>query len=109
MTFKDRSRGLPRKQEDRLAGLLRGKRQVASGATPHAKGDVISADEIVDAKTTERSFSLNFGVLTKLVSDARKHARLPILQVEVRAMPEGKRDWVVLPLDYYLQLTGRDE
>ena len=109
MSFKDRTRSLPGKQERRVAEKLHGKVQPASGATPHAKGDVISGDELVDAKTTARSFTLSVDVLTKLISDARKHARLPLLQIEVRAMPERHKDWVLVPLDYYLQLTGRDE
>lgn len=108
MSFKDRSRPLPGKHESRVASTFGGKKQVASGATRHAKGDVISDEELIDAKTTAKSFTLNYNVLTKLLSDARKHARTPVLQVEVRSMPEAQKDWVVIQLDHYLSLTGRD-
>lgn len=104
--YKDRSKALPTQQERRVATEVSGRRQPASGAFTHAKGDVVSAELLIDAKTTDKSFSLTQDVLMKLVTQARKRGKIPMLQVDVRSMPESSQRWAVIPYDYFLQLKG---
>lgn len=69
-----------RKHEDRLAKAVGGKRTAASGAFWSRKGDVRSADLLIEHKWTGKlSVTIKAAVLEKIVTEAILDGRLPVL------------------------------
>ena len=68
------------KHEKRLAKLVGGQRNVASGAFWFRKGDVRSKDLLIEHKWTgKKSFSIKSDVLEKIVTEALMESRTPVL------------------------------
>jgi len=68
------------KHEKRLEKALGGKRTAASGAFWSRKGDVRTQDLLVEHKWTgKKSFTINSGVLKKIVTEAILDGRTPVL------------------------------
>lgn len=69
-----------KKHEERLAKKLSGKRNAASGAFWSRKGDVRSADWLLEHKWTGKaSVSVKAAVLEKIVNEAIVDGRTPVL------------------------------
>ena len=68
------------KHEKRLAKVVGGSRNAASGAFWHRKGDVRSKDLLIEHKWTgKKSFSLKSDVLEKIMTEALLDGRTPVL------------------------------
>lgn len=108
----------PKKQEKKVAELIGGKRQPASGAFGLFKGDVCRDDEkfplLVECKrtTNNRSFRLELSHLTKITNEALNTGKHPALAVQFdrlavelagRARNESpaSEDWIVVPLSTF--------
>ena len=109
MGFRDRSRNLPKQQEVQAAKDIGGKRQKASGALPHAKGDAINEVDLIDTKTTTKSFKLSAHELFKHSQTAARKGLNPVFQIELRSMPIGQQKWALIPWDEYLARSGLEE
>lgn len=69
-----------KKHEKRLANLVNGKRNAASGAFWSRKGDVRSDDLLIEHKWTgKKSFTMKSDVLEKIVTEAILDGRTPVL------------------------------
>lgn len=92
-----------RKHEDRLARLVRGQRSAGSGAFWSRKGDVRSADLLIEHKFTgKKQFTLTSAVLKKIVDEALLEHRTPVLGIHL----DGE-NYVVLTEDDFLTLRQR--
>lgn len=107
LRIKDRTRARPRAQEEEVARRFNGKRQPASGAMPHAKGDVATTRELVDCKTSRSTLSLGAQDIVKHVQAARRKGLIPVFDMEVRSLPDTCRRWVILPFDDYEEMRDR--
>lgn len=88
------------RQEARLAQALSGSRRPGSGAFWSAKGDVRTADQLIEAKQTgKKQITLRADVLRKIELEAVAEGRTPVLAIEVAG-----RDYVVLMLDDFTEL-----
>lgn len=68
------------KHEKRLANLIGGQRNVASGAFWFRKGDVRSKDLLIEHKWTgKKSFTIQSSVLEKITTEALMESRTPVL------------------------------
>lgn len=86
--------------EKRLAKAIGGQRVAASGAFWSRKGDVRSADMLIEHKWTgKKSFSLKAEVLKKILLEATLAGRLPVLGIHL----DGD-NYVVLTEDDFLEL-----
>lgn len=80
-------------QEKKIAKETGGERSVASGAL-HRKGDVRAAEVLIEAKWTgKKSFTLKAEVLEKIVSEALREGRMPLLQIELNGRAYGILEW----------------
>lgn len=100
MPIRDRGRERPKKQEYETARDLGGRRVPFSGSQRHMPGDVESQLFLVDAKTTDDSYSLNTKTLLKAHTEATSKGKLPLLQIELRNAKHCKKwaciEWPVL-------------
>lgn len=101
----------PEQHERRLAEAVGGKRQPASGSLPFAKGDVKSSKFLYDAKLTKHaSYKLSLEVLDKLSQEAMLEGRHPALQVRFGSSGAMcSSDWVVMPLDVFVEHFEQEE
>ena len=89
-----------RRHEDRLAGLVQGKRTAASGAFWSRKGDVRSDDLLIEHKWTgAKSFTLKAQVLEKIVNEAIVDSRVPVLGISLNG-----KNYVVLEENDFLEM-----
>ena len=89
-----------RKHEDRLAKRVQGKRSAASGALWSRKGDVRSADLLIEHKWTGKaSFTVKATVLEKIVKEAILDSRTPVLGFSL-----NNENYVMLTEDDFLEL-----
>ena len=89
-----------RKHEDRLAKKLGGKRTAGSGAFWSRKGDVRTAELLIEHKWTgKKSFTLKSDVLEKIVNEAIMDSRKPVLGVSL-----NNENYVVLLEDDFLEM-----
>jgi hypothetical protein len=113
-----------RKQEDRVASKVGGRRVSGSGNqmpamrvksgyrnTSCKPGDVNAQDFLMEAKRTDAgSIRITGDMLTKIEAQAAMKGRLPALAIEIGAMlPMTEKDWVMMPLSVFNQLTGKRE
>lgn len=92
-----------RKQEDRLAGVLGGSRNAASGALWRRKGDVRTDDVLVEAKWTGKSqFTIKAQVLETAMNEAILSGRVGILGISLNG-----RNYVVMEEEDFLDLRLR--
>lgn len=87
-------------QERRIAKAVGGHRVAASGALPGAKGDVKTAEWLIEAKQTIRSrYSLTLAVWRKIEREALEKGKKPALIVEMAG-----RSVAVIDLNDWLEL-----
>lgn len=95
-----------RAQERKAAKDLGGRTTPGSGSRWHSKGDVVADEEAVECKTTSKQqYPLKAAVLEKILHEAYRMAKRPVLQVEF--CHEGSRKYAVIPWEDYLMLTQR--
>lgn len=88
------------KHEKRLEAVIGGQRTAASGAFWSRKGDVRSADILMEHKyTSKKSFSLKSSELRKIETEAIMDGRMPVFGVHL----DGK-DYIVLLEDDFVML-----
>lgn len=87
------------RQEKRVAGALGGKTQKGSGSKAFHKGDVKSAELLVECKRTDAdSMSVKKDWLIKIWNEAASYGKTPALSIEFDSMPGIiERDWVAVP------------
>lgn len=89
-----------RRHEERLAKVTGGNRVPASGAFWSRKGDVRSADLLIEHKWTGKlSFTLKAQVLEKIMTEAILEGRTPVLGFHLNS-----RNYVVLDEEDFLGL-----
>ena len=90
-----------RKQEDRLAKVIGGKRNAASGAFWSRKGDVRSDLFLVEAKwTSKASMSIKASDLEKIVNEAILDGRKPVFAFHLMGV-----SYMTLLEDDFLELS----
>lgn len=88
------------KHEKRLAKVIGGQRNVASGAFWFRKGDVRSKDLLIEHKWTgKKSFTLKSDVLEKITTEAILDGRTPVLGVSLNDV-----NYVLLDENDFLEL-----
>lgn len=96
------------KHENRIAKAFGTKPVRGSGAGVR-EGDVQTEYIFAECKTTTKnSYSLNLSTLEKLIKQAEKERKKPVLIIEFSAADNIEKDWIVLPLDDYLEREERD-
>lgn len=91
------------KHEKRLAKKINGKVNAASGAFWSHKGDVRSADILIEHKWTgKKSFTLKSEVLKKITTEAILDGRVPILGIHL----DGE-DYVILLETDFMELRDK--
>jgi hypothetical protein len=95
-----------RKQENNLAKKLGGKRQKASGAVTHHRGDVSTKELLFEAKRTDKdSMSLKKEWLEKITKEALVSNRIPALSIEFGEIEQlVENSWVAVPLRFFTEL-----
>ena len=93
--------------EDRVAKKMKGKKQPASGAQLLHKGDVLSGNFLVEAKTSgKKSIRVNQAWLEKISNEAAQTNKIPVLALGFPNMPvPHDRDWVCVPMKEFVKLT----
>lgn len=87
-----------------MAKDLGGRTQPGSGNQWHSKADVKTPDHLVECKYTEKaSYSLKAVELEKLLVEAMKASKEPILCIQF-CHPKTKRQFGVLPWEDVLSL-----
>lgn len=88
------------KHEKRLAKAIGGKKTAASGAFWSRKGDVRSADLLIEHKWTgKKSFTLKAEVLEKIVKEAILDGRLPVFGLSL-----NNENYIILQEDDFLEI-----
>ncbi len=89
-----------RKHEDRLAKKMGGQRTAGSGAFWSRKGDVRTAELLIEHKWTgKKSFTLKSDVLEKIVNEAIMDSRKPVLGISL-----NNENYVVLLEDDFIEM-----
>lgn len=88
------------KRERKIAGIIGGRTQVASGAMPWAKGDIRKKGKYrIEHKSCEnKSFSLTRDLLDKITSEA-SYGEMPMMVIEFlnKQTLKVEDSWVVMP------------
>lgn len=91
------------KHEKRLAKVVGGSVNAASGAFWSRKGDVRSDDLLIEHKWTgKKSFSLKAEVLEKIVLEAIVDSRMPVLGISL-----NNKNYVLLTEDDFLEMREK--
>lgn len=91
-----------KKHEKRLEKSFGGQRTAASGAFWSRKGDVRTSDLLIEHKWTgKKSFTLNSGVLKKIVTEAILDGRTPVLGFHL----DGE-NYVILSEEDFIELRN---
>lgn len=91
-----------RKQEDRLAARIGGRRTPASGARWHTKGDVRGSQFLIELKWTgKKQITIKAEVLEKIHDEAILDGRLPAVGFELNG-----RNYVILEEDDAVSTFG---
>jgi Holliday junction resolvase len=89
-----------RKHEDRLSKKMGGQRTAGSGAFWSRKGDVRTAELLIEHKWTgKKSFTLKSDVLEKIVNEAIMDSRKPVLGISL-----NNENYVVLLEDDFIEM-----
>jgi hypothetical protein len=100
-----------RKQEDRVAKGVGGRRQPGSGALPNPafKGDVRHDSFLVETKRTDaKSISVKAAWLIKIEAEARMLDKIPALSIEIGGLaPLVEKDWCLMPMSVFNRLVNR--
>jgi hypothetical protein len=95
-----------KKQETRLAALMRGSTNAASGALWLRKGDVRTQEFVVEAKWTgKKQYTLQAKTLEDVITEATLSGRIGIVSVSLNG-----RDYVIIAEDDFeiLRLRAQD-
>ena len=85
-------------REKHLAKKFGARRTPNSGATTHFKGDLITLGEIVDIKSAKGSqIIITIAMLDKLVDDAFRMGREPVLMLDFPNSKLQNKQWILLP------------
>lgn len=101
-----------RKSEERVAGLVGGKRLARSGAKAWSKwdtttdrGDIANKDFHIEHKETEKdSLSIKRAWLAKVAAGAQAVNKEPVLWVTFHSAGQPPQDWVMFPLSVAKQV-----
>lgn len=106
---RDMKRPKSKKQEDRVAKKLGGKRQKASGALPFHKGDVKTVELLIEAKRTDNaSMSIKREWLEKITMEAAVSSKTPAVSIEFEGThPLVDKDWIMVPSRFFQELLSR--
>lgn len=86
--------------------VVSGKRTPGSGSKAHSKGDVRSSEYLVECKSTERlSMSFKLAWLEKITSEAADAGKIPLVSVRFDQAVVASKDWVMIPVDFFEELT----
>lgn len=103
--------GKSRKQEDRVAKKVHGRRQPGSGSIPseHLKGDIKHDDFLIEAKRTNaKSLSVKGDWLLKIEDEARLLDKIPALSIEIGGIPPTiEKDWCMIPMSVFDKLVNK--
>lgn len=92
-----------RKHEDRLAKAIGGRRNAASGAFWSRKGDVRSAELLIEHKWTgKKQVTVKADVLEKITKEAILDGRMPVLGFHLNG-----KNYVLLDEDDFLEQHQR--
>jgi hypothetical protein len=106
-----------KKQEDRVAGLVGGKRLKRSGGMYWSNkwdhttdgGDVESPEFLIEHKRTRRSgYTLKQSELLKVREGAERRTKDPMMVITFELERQRLDDWAVIPLKVLLKLLGKD-
>lgn len=103
--------GTPKKQEDRIAKKVDGKRQRGSGCSRFAKGDVDAARFLIECKRTDKaSLSVKKEWLKKITREATAVQKVPCLAIEISGDidPLCENDWFLVPASVFRMLTSEE-
>ena len=93
------TRKFSNKEEKSIQRTVGGMRQPNSGATPFMKGDIITGEYMLDAKSTEsRQIIVDERMLQKLESDAMTVAKKPGLVLTFPKCQIRNKKWLLIPL-----------
>jgi hypothetical protein len=105
--------GAPRRQEERVAAGLGGRRQPGSGSWAGAKGDVVVEGPVgwlLECKrTVHASLAVQRAWLVKVTREAWALGKQPALGIEIAGgdpSPAVPRDWVAIPLEQFRRLVA---
>lgn len=97
------------KQEKRIASYLGGRVQSGSGATSHAKGDVILEDWLIECKT-KTSKSKSHTIQKAWLEKAKEQTYQMGLNYTALAFDFGDgKDYIVIDLDTFSELLDYKE
>jgi hypothetical protein len=92
-----------KKHEDRLAKVVGGSRNAASGAFWSRKGDVRSSDLLIEHKWTgKKQVTVQAAVLEKIVKEAILDGRMPVLGFHLNG-----ENYVMLEENDFLELRQK--
>jgi hypothetical protein len=85
-------------REKKLAKKLGAKLTPNSGSLTHFKGDLFTANELVDLKSTQKSqIVITVSMLQKLVDDAFTMGREPVLVLDFPNSDLVNKQWILFP------------
>jgi hypothetical protein len=105
--------GGSREQEDRIAKETGGRRVPGSGSSLYARGDVKTADYLIEAKQTEKdSIRVTWAWLAKITRQALAAGKRPALVIEVRCKEQRdvlvESEWAIVPLSDWKRLREQE-
>jgi hypothetical protein len=105
------------KQEDRIAGLMGGKRLKRSGGMSWSRwdkatdgGDVVCPEFLIEHKRTRRTgYTLKQTELIKVRDGAERRSKDPMMVITFELERGRLDDWAVIPLKVLLRMLGKDK
>jgi len=106
--FDDGETDTPTQQEQRVARMMKGKRQRGSGSSMYAKGDVKLEDFLIDCKQTKHaSMRITGDMLSKISKEAAGMGKDPMLEIEIQGYKKDQwmeHRWVMVPMSVMQKL-----
>jgi len=97
------------RNEKKLAKSVGGTPQPISGAITGFKGDVKTKDYLFDLKqTTKKSSSVTIKDLHKIQREADSYMKEPVLLLQFDSIKIGDKQWAVIPMRVFKELTNAD-
>lgn len=100
-------RNMIKKQENRAAESIGGKRHPCSGALFFAKGDASGENYTVECKRTDqKSIAIKADVLDKISREASSQGRMPLLFLEISSVAAlTSKSWVLMEESQFQYLS----
>lgn len=99
--------------ETDLSKRIGGRLRPGSGNMEGAKGDVVTAEYLVENKATQSdSMSLKSDWLRKIYQEALEAGKVPALAIQFTneaGKSEKRERWVMVPESHWRELTEKDE